>query len=95
MRELENMGDVAMPAIQKALAGNPSLELKKRLESLLENFSGAQRLRTLRAVQVLEQIGTASSQALLERLAAGVDSLLTREAKAALERLAKLQAAKM
>ena len=90
MRELEKMGDVAVPAIQKALAGDPSLELKKRMESLLESFSGAQRVRTLRAVQALEQMGTASSQALLERLSAGVDSLLTREAKAALESLGQV-----
>ena len=47
-------------------------------------------LRAVRGVEVLEHIGTAEPRQLLTNLAAGVpDARLTREAKAALGRLAK------
>jgi hypothetical protein len=45
-------------------------------------------LRRLRGVQVLEEIGTAEARRLLERLARGeAPAILTRQARAALERL--------
>jgi hypothetical protein len=45
-------------------------------------------MRVVRAIRVLEQIGTADARALLRDLAAGPAGLrLTREAAAALERL--------
>jgi hypothetical protein len=92
-RELEKLGDVVAPALRQALAANPTLERKQRLESLLEKFSSSQRLCTLRAVQVLEQLGTRPSRELLARLAEGVpEALVTREARAAAQRLAKLPA---
>jgi len=94
LRDLNKLGDVAEPEMRKALADNPSLELKRRLESLLKKFSSSQRLRTLRAVQVLEQLGTQPSRDLLARLAEGVpEALVTREARAAIKRLANLRAA--
>jgi RNA polymerase sigma factor (sigma-70 family) len=87
MRELENMGDITAPALQTTINGNANLELKQRLQVLLEKFSTSQRLRTLRAVQVLEQMGTPESLALLVRLAQGeAIALLTREARAAVNR---------
>ena len=67
--------------------------LAKKLESAPEKLSTSQRLRTLRSVQVLEQVDTQASRELLIRLAEGVpEVLLTREAKAAVERLAKRRA---
>ena len=90
VRELEKLGDVAAPALRKAIAENPTLETKQRLESLLEKYSSSQRLRTVRAVQALELLDTPTSRALLRRLAEGApEALLTREARTTFERLAK------
>jgi RNA polymerase sigma factor (sigma-70 family) len=87
MAELENMGDIAAPALQTALASNATLELKQRLQRVLDKYSSSQRLRTLRAIQVLEYSATPASRALLERLAQGhVPALLTREAESAVRR---------
>ena len=73
----------------EAAQGNVPLELKRRIEGVLENFSGTQQLRTIRVVQVLDQIGTAGARDILRRMSAGVpEAMLTREATAALERLA-------
>jgi hypothetical protein len=89
-RELEKLGDVAAPTLHEALTGKVSLEHKQRLESILKSYSTFQRLRTLRAVQALELLGTQPSRELLGRLADGVaEALVTHEAKAALDRLAK------
>ena len=93
IRELENFGEVITPTLRKAIAGSPSLETKLRIEKLLDIFSTSQRLRTLRAVQALEQVDTPSSHQLLARLADGVpEVLLTRVAKAAVDRFAERQA---
>lgn len=92
-QELERLGEETIPALQKALADKPALETRTRLDQLLDK---AQRLpppeamRGLRAVEVLEHIGTAGAQRLLRQLADGAEGmLLTREAQAALQRLAK------
>ena len=50
----------------------------------------AEEMQALRAVEVLEMIGTAEARKVLEGLARGAAECdLTREAKAALERLAR------
>jgi WD domain, G-beta repeat len=98
-RKLEELGAVAEAALHKGLEGRPSLELRKRLEQLLELveeqkrqkqmrvFSG-EALRGVRAVVVLEKIGTPEARQILETLAAGGrESRLTQEAQAALYRL--------
>ena len=91
-RELEKLGDAVAPALRQALTGDMTLERKKRLEALLHTYATSQRLWTLLAVQVLEQLGTRPSRELLARLADGVpEALLTQEAKAAIDRLARLQ----
>ena len=69
-------------------------EQLKRLEELLEKQDrmaiGAEALRVLRAIEVLEQIGTPEAQNVLKTLAEGAPEVRrTREAKAACERLAK------
>jgi RNA polymerase sigma factor (sigma-70 family) len=93
MKELERLGEQAGTALRQALASDPSPEMRKRLEQLLaklEPEKSPQRLRELRAVQALEYAGTPEARQLLEKLAArAADAHLTREAKAALERVAR------
>jgi hypothetical protein len=71
-----------------------SLEARKRIEELLEGVREAavapENLRNLRAVETLEHIGTPEAREVLKLLANGAAAArLTREAKAALERLAR------
>ena len=59
-QELAKLGERAVPALQRALAGKPAAEQRQGLEQLLEGLhavpSGVA-LRHLRAVEVLEKIG--------------------------------------
>ncbi len=62
MRELTQMGEQIEPALSRALESKPSLEVKKRIQTLLADLHGvppAETLRTLRAIRTLERIGTA------------------------------------
>jgi RNA polymerase sigma factor (sigma-70 family) len=91
--ELTELGDLAEPALRKTLEGKPALEVRRRVQALLERLHAPvtkpELLRSLRAVAVLEDIGTAPARGLLEELARGApEARLTREAKAALRRLA-------
>jgi WD40 repeat protein len=91
MKALATAGEAALPALRRALAARPSLEVRLRLEGLLERAEkGAlsrEQVRELRAVEALEQAGTPQARRLLEALAGGdADARLTREAKAALRR---------
>jgi RNA polymerase sigma factor (sigma-70 family) len=90
--ELEKLAESAAPLLRKALAANPSAEVKKRLEDLLAKATsmtpGGDSLRSLRAVEALETIATPEARQLLRKIAAGApEARLTREARAALERL--------
>ena len=82
------------PALTEALRRPPSLEVRRRVEGLLERLRGerlhppAERLRAARAVEVLERIGDRAARRHLAALAAGApQAQLTIEAKSALERL--------
>jgi RNA polymerase sigma factor (sigma-70 family) len=90
-RELEGLGEGAEPALRQALAGRPSAEVRRRVEGLLEKLDVAhtpERLRAVRALEVLEYVGTEEARKLLRQLATGApEARLTREAKAALGRL--------
>jgi WD40 repeat protein len=89
-QELEKLGEGAEPALRQALRGKPSLELQRRIDGLLEKLvvPGPEALRQLLAVEVLEHIGNDEARRMLHKLAEGAPkALLTREAKAALERL--------
>jgi WD40 repeat protein len=92
--ELERLGARAALALRQALAGRPSLEVRRRLEDLLEKATSAEqsreRLRLLRAIEVLEGIGTPEAVAVLRTLAKGLPGEReTVEARAALDRLEK------
>lgn len=93
-RELEEIADYAEPALRKALADKPSLELRHRVEPIVEKVenwpaSSPTTLRDWRALEVLEHLGTPAARQLLQKLADGApEARLTREAKAILQRLA-------
>jgi WD40 repeat protein len=95
-RALQEMGAAAHAELRKALAGNLSVEARRRLEALLER--GTSRadpalLGRLRAVEVLEHVATPGALRLLRLLADGAPaSPLTREAVASLNRLKGKQA---
>jgi len=94
MKELLGLHEVAEAALEAVLAGNPPEELRLRVLQLLDRVkrggAPAERLRPLRAVEVLEMIGTAEARQLLRALARGAArDLLTEQAQAALERLKK------
>jgi RNA polymerase sigma factor (sigma-70 family) len=92
--ELAKLGELAEPALRKALGGERDLEVKRRIRRLLD-ASGKGKLtpettRQVRAAEVLEWLGAAEPRRLLEALAKGApEAPLTREAGAALERLRK------
>jgi WD40 repeat protein len=90
--ELERAGGRAAPALRKALKGSASQEARKRIEELLEKCKGQSlapaQLQVVRAVEVLERIGTREAREILERLAKGpTGALETNEARATLERM--------
>jgi hypothetical protein len=95
MAELEQLGDLAAPALSKLFDHEPSLELRRRAEQLLHKLRVApvtdrELLRGLRAVAVLEHIGSPEACAVLKHLAGGAPGVrLTREAEASLARLAR------
>ena len=92
-RELEKLQDLAEEELAKTLARKPSLEARKRIWLLLEKsdlLKNPERLRALRAIEVLENIGTSEAKRTLQRLADGApEAQQTREARASLERFGK------
>jgi RNA polymerase sigma factor (sigma-70 family) len=88
--ELEKLGGVAEAALRQALKKEPPLEVRRRLESLLEKVVRLGRARSARLVQVLEQIGTPEARKVLEEWAQrDPEARLTCEARTSLERLKK------
>jgi hypothetical protein len=89
--DLAEFGALAEPALRQALAEGPPLNLRQRLEQLLNRLNKVPpmaKLRELRAVEMLELIGTPEAQRVLQELASGVPSArLTQQAKRATHRL--------
>jgi WD40 repeat protein len=98
-KELKKLGLEAEPALRQALIKNPSLEVRRRVETLLSTPApwveeSPEALRRLRAVQVLAHIGNIEAQQVLATLAKGAPTArATREAALILERLANQTAA--
>jgi RNA polymerase sigma factor (sigma-70 family) len=94
-RELRAVGEEAEPALRRALKEAPSAEARKRLDALLAgpptgDVPPPEVLRHLRAVQVLEQVGSREAGLVLDTLAGGAPvAPATRAAHAALERLGR------
>src|SRR5262249_19324723 len=85
------IGEQAEPALKKALEGKPSIEVRRRLEYLLEHMRASpgsgERLRQARALEGLEAMGTPEARAVLEGLAKGTaDARRPRDAQAGLAR---------
>jgi hypothetical protein len=95
VQELERLGELAEAALRKALDGQAGAEVRRQARQLLARLGGPVRpgpvLRGLRAIEVLEYIGTTQARRQLERLAREAPCWrLQQEAKAAQERLARL-----
>jgi hypothetical protein len=93
---LARAGVRALPALEKALANPPSLEVKKRAARLAARLDPTELppedLVALRGVQALEYIGTKEARTLLEQLARGDGGeRLGDEASQALARLDRSQ----
>jgi WD40 repeat protein len=93
-QELTRRGAAAEPALRWALARASSLETRTRVQQLLDRLEGPiahpDVMRELRAIEVLENLGTADARKLLARLAEGVPGAWwTEAARATLQRLSQ------
>ncbi len=91
-RELEKLGGLVEPAVRRALADGPTAEVKRRLEALLQKMDALTptpgEVRAVRAVEVLEHVGTSAARRLLADLGGGAPGARqTREARESLRRL--------
>ncbi|MCI0639633.1 MAG: hypothetical protein L0Y72_15470 [Gemmataceae bacterium] len=91
-KDLEKLGEKARPFLVKALRPDTPLEARRRMEKLLEAladpFATSEGLRQLRAIEVLERIGTADACRVLEQLAQGApEDPFCLEARWTVERL--------
>jgi WD40 repeat protein len=89
---LESLGVLAAPALRRTLAKNSSLELRRRVDALLNKLRGpvtdSEQRRAVRAVAVLEDTATPEARKHLAMLAQGApEARLSQEARAALKRL--------
>jgi hypothetical protein len=77
--------------LEKALKTATTLEQRRRIESLVptsEIVLSREILPGVRAIEVLEHVGTVEAQQVLKTLAQGMpEARITREAKSSLERL--------
>jgi WD40 repeat protein len=92
--ELSQFGDRVEDLLRLELKKMVSLETKRRIEGLLGKLDVSNlplaTIQTLRAIEVLERIGTPDAVVGLERLAAGApEAWETRAAKSAFNRLVK------
>jgi hypothetical protein len=92
--ELKKLGERAEHGLQKALASDPSAEVRQRVENLLRQLeppsASPGRLRALRIVFLLEEMATPAAEKLLGELAKGpLEDQRTLDARSALERLAR------
>jgi hypothetical protein len=89
---LQKLGKMAQPELRSTLDGKPSAETRQVVQALLDDIDmtmlTAEERQQMRAMWVLEQIGSSEARRMLERLAdGGADAQQTRDAKSALERL--------
>jgi WD40 repeat protein len=90
--ELGESGELARPAIEKALEGKTKLEARQRLQGLLRASrtlaSSRRDLQSWRTIEILERIGSSEAKEVLRTLASGAaEARVTREAQSCLERM--------
>ncbi len=99
-RDLSALGMQAAPFLRNCLSTPSSPEVRRRAQSLLESLKPLESwivadptlLRRLRAIRVLQCMGTPEARSLLEKIAAGApDSRQTQEAKSALQYLNRIK----
>jgi hypothetical protein len=91
-RRLAEFGELAVPGVRNRLAKAASAEVRRRALDFLGRFDppapSPDRLRQMRAVELLERIATPAARDVLSELAKGAaEAPLTLDAAAALERL--------
>jgi hypothetical protein len=89
-RELARLEEAAETALLNTLKGSPTLETKRRSEALLAKLArpSDDRLRTIRAIEVLEHLATPAAKDVLRKLAAGAaDASQTKDAGRSLRRI--------
>jgi len=91
---LEQLEELAEPALRQVLETKPSLEVRRQVEAILEKLDrtpySPERVRAARALAVLEQAASEEARKHLQLLAGGAPAAwLTQEARSAAERLAK------
>jgi hypothetical protein len=90
-KQLADLGEQAGPALRAALRNRLSPEQRRSVEQLLDTLytiRSPEALRKLRAIEILERIGTSEAVEILQKLAHGAsEARPTQEAKASLERL--------
>jgi len=92
--ELARFEQIAAPLLGEALAGNPSLEMKRRIEELLTRLDLAEpsprQIQILRAMEALERAATPAAREWLVEAARGAPvARLTQEARDSVARLDK------
>jgi len=89
--KLRTFGELVVPALHRRLQTVPPLEERQRIEGLLLEAKqplSPDALRIVRAIGVLEYIGTPGAKMTLQRLAKGAaDARTTQQAQSALRRL--------
>jgi WD40 repeat protein len=92
-KALHRLGHDVEQDLRQALENGPSLEARWRMQRLLAGLSGpypSEVILPLRAIELLEMIGTAEAKSVLGELAGGTArSVVTQEAKQALARLTR------
>lgn len=94
-KELDRLGELVREPLRKALADHPSSEMRRSLQVLLGKLAHLtpSQLRYVRAIEILEGIGTPEAVGIMQRLRKGnLDSLLTVESRTVIARMRKKNA---
>jgi WD40 repeat protein len=91
--ELERLGQIAVPLLDRALEGDLTLDARRRIEKILEKSQKPEEVvRCWRAIDLLEQIGTPAAQEVLKAINKG-GGPVKGSAQAAKEALRRLEEA--
>lgn len=94
IKRLMSLGRFIEPRLREELTMQPPLEVRRRIEDILNVITREQRpieeVRFLRALEVLEMLGTPAARDILKELASGASGCeLTQEARNLLDQLSK------